>query len=111
MPEPAPRDGGPKSRKKCRKGWKYDGPGLHLGALWGFVGAAGEALDDMGTVGRHKCSTIFHVSVSRGAKAHILGETESEWYGINPIWTAQARVDRICTVFRRSRSWEPKRHA
>ena len=47
-PEPALRDGRPKSCKMYRKVWKLDGPGLHLGALWSSMGAAGESLDELG---------------------------------------------------------------
>ena len=38
----------PKSCEMYRKEETFDGPGLHLTALWGFLGAAGEALDDLG---------------------------------------------------------------
>ncbi len=48
MPEAILRDGEPKSSKTCQKKHKYDGPGLHLGALWGSVGIAEETLDDFG---------------------------------------------------------------
>ena len=34
----------------CRKARKYEGQGLHFGALWDYVGAAGEALDDLGAI-------------------------------------------------------------
>ena len=47
-PEPALRDGRPKSCKMYRKVWKLEGPGLHAGALWSLMGAAGESLDEPG---------------------------------------------------------------
>ena len=48
MPEAALRNGGPKSCNKCRKVWKYEGPGLHFGALWDSAGAPWEDIDDLG---------------------------------------------------------------
>ena len=49
MPEAILRDGGPKFvQDDVPKEHKYDGPGLHLGALWGSVGIAEETVDDFG---------------------------------------------------------------
>ena len=60
------RDGGPKSCKRCRKVWKYDGPGLHFGSTLRFRGAAGMTLDGL------RDSFGFNLGSAGSAFSHFL---------------------------------------
>ena len=43
------------------------------------------------------------MSILEGLLGRILAETASEWYGINRVWTTQARADRMWAIFGKGR--------
>ena len=96
MPEPAPRDDGPISRKIFRKRMKYGSPGLHFGALWGSVGPAGGALGDF--VGAF------------GFNRQCAGSVISDFDGKVCFVDFDAILERNCCLCRSGRrSWSPSR--
>ena len=69
-------------------------------------GAFGSTLE-LGKRHKHykKCSfaLVFPESILHGILAQIFSELASEGHGLNRVWTAQARADRILTTFGKSR--------
>ena len=43
------------------------------------------------------------MAILEGLLGRIFSETASKWHGINRVWTAQARADRILAVFGKRR--------
>ena len=68
-----------------------DAPGVHL---------------ELGKRHKHhkKCyfALVFPVSIFDGILGQILSEIASEGHGLNRVWTAQARADRIWAVVGKS---------
>ncbi len=97
LPEAALRDGGPKSCNKCRKVWKYDGPGLHFGALWDSVGAAWEDLDDLGDgfgFNLGSAGSVFHNFVGKVRFVYFDSTLERNRYycrSRHPSWSHLGR--------------------
>ena len=75
-------------------------------AKWTPRGAFGSTLE-LGKRSKHdkRCyfALVFPVSFLDGMLAQILSETASERHGLNRVWTAQARADRIGVVVGKSR--------
>ena len=67
-------------------------------AKWTPRGAFGSTLE-LGKRSKHdkRCyfALVFPVSFLDGMLGQILSETASERHGLNRVWTAQARADRI----------------
>ena len=49
---------------------------------------------------------VFPVAIVDGILDQMFSEIPSEGHGLNRVWTAQARADRILTTFGKSRSWD-----
>ena len=97
MPEAALRNGGPKSCNKCRKVWKYDGPGLHFGALWDSAGAAWEDIDDLGDgfgFNLGSAGSVFHNFVGKVRVVYFDSTLERNRYycrSRHPSWSHLGR--------------------
>ena len=71
-------------------------------------GASGSTLE-LGKQYKHnrKCDfeLVFPVPIVDGSLGQIFSEIPSEGHGLNRVWTAQARADRIGAVVGKSHPW------
>ena len=70
-------------------------PGVPLGALW-------SSENDINMQKKCYFVIIFPVSIVDGSLGQIFSEIASEGHGLNRVWTAQARADRIWAVVGKS---------